>query len=80
MFDKSTPFYIYVVCDLTPSLTKILERRDFRKTPDGLGYYAYRNTRYNGFIIFLSYEKVKADARKRNQILFDKLGLPDNDE
>lgn len=80
LIDKSTPFYIYVVCDLTPSLTKILERRDFRRTPDGLGYYAYRNTRYNGFVIFLSYEKVKADARKRNQILFDKLGLPDNDE
>lgn len=71
-----TPFYIYIVCDLTPSLVKILERRDFMKTPDGLGYYNFRNKRYNGFIVVLSYEKVKADARKRNQILFNKLGLP----
>lgn len=76
---ERTPFYIYIVCDLTPSLIKILERRDFMKTPDGLGYYNFRNKRYNGFVLVLSYEKVKADARKRNQILFDKLGLPDNE-
>ena len=77
--NKQTPFYIYIVCDLTPSLVKILERRDFMKTPDGLGYYNFRDKRYNGFIIVLSYDKVKADARKRNQILFDKLGLPDKE-
>lgn len=71
-----TPFYIYIVCDLTPSLVKILERREFMKTPDGLGYYSFKNKRYNGFVEVLSYEKIKADARKRNQILFDKLGLP----
>lgn len=77
---KDTPFYIYIVCDLTASLRKILERRDFMKTPDGLGYYNFRNKRYNGFVVVYSYDKVKADARKRNQILFDKLGLPDNGE
>ena len=76
---KETPFYIYIVCDLTPTLVKILERRDFMKTPDGLGYYNFKNKRYNGFVIVLSYEKVKADARKRNQILFDKLGLPEGE-
>ena len=77
---KDTPFYIYIVCDLTASLRKILERRDFMKTPDGLGYYNFRNKRYNGFVVVYSYDKVKADARKRNQILFDKLGLPDSGE
>lgn len=77
---KETPFYIYIVCDLTPSLKKILERRDFMRTPDGLGYYHFRDKRYNGFIGVYSYEKVKADARKRNQILFDRLGLPDMGE
>lgn len=74
-----TPFYIYIVCDLTPTITKILERREFMKTPDGLGYYSFKNKRYNGYIEVLSYDKVKADARKRNQILFDKLGLPDKE-
>ena len=73
---KQTPFYIYIVCDLSPSLVKILERRDFYQTPDGLGYYTFKNRRYNGYIEVLSFEKVKSDAQKRNQILFDKLGLP----
>lgn len=55
---NQTPFYIYIVCDLTESLRKILERRDFMKTPDGLGYYNFRNIRYNGFVVVLSYDKV----------------------
>jgi len=73
---KDTPFYIYIISDLTPTLVKILERRDFYKTPDGQGYYAFKSRRYNGYIEVMSFEKVKNDARKRNQILFDKLGLP----
>ena len=73
---KETPFYIYIICDLTPSLIKILERRDFYTTPDGLGYYTFKSKRYNGYIEVISYDKIKCDARKRNQILFDKLGLP----
>ena len=57
-------------------MVKILERRDFYKTPDGQGYYTFKSRRYNGYIEVMSFEKVKNDARKRNQILFDKLGLP----
>jgi hypothetical protein len=49
------------------------------KTPDGSGYYNFKNKRYNGFVVVLSYDKVKADARKRNKLLFDKLGLPDSE-
>lgn len=78
--NENTPFYIYIVCDLTPTFVKILKRREFMQTPDGLGYYNFKNKRYNGFVVVLSYDKVKADARKRNQILFDKLGLPDKEE
>lgn len=73
---KDTPFYIYIISDLTPTLIKILERRDFYKTPDGQGYYTFKSRRYNGYIEVMSFEKVKNDAKKRNQILFDKLGLP----
>lgn len=75
---KDTPFYIYIISDLTPTFIKILERRDFYTTPDGQGYYTFKSRRYNGYIEVMSYEKIKNDARKRNQILFDKLGLPLN--
>lgn len=77
---KETPFYIYIISDLTPTLVKILERRDFYKTPDGQGYYAFKSRRYNGYIEIMSFDKIKNDAKKRNKILFDKLGLPELSE
>ena len=58
------------------SLVKILERRDFYKTPDGQGYYTFKSRRYNGYIEVMTFDKIRSDAKKRNQILFDKLGLP----
>lgn len=74
--DKNTPFYIYIVCDITPSLKRIIEKRgELHPTPDGNGYFAYRNATYSAYIEILPFEKVMEDAKKRNRILFDKLGL-----
>ena len=75
--DNSTPFYIYIVCDITPSLKRIIDKRgELHPTPDGNGYFAYRNASYSAYIEILPFEKVLEDAKKRNRILFDKLGLP----
>lgn len=75
--DKNTPFYIYIVCDITPSLKRIIDKRgELHPTPDGNGYFAYRNAIYSAYIEILPFEKVMDDAKKRNRILFDKLGLP----
>lgn len=77
--DKNTPFYIYIVCDITPSLKRIIDKRgELHPTPDGNGYFAYRNASYSAYIEILPFEKVKEDAKKRNRILFDKLGLPND--
>lgn len=74
--DKNTPFYIYIVCDITPSLQRIIDKRgELHPTPDGIGYFAYRNASYSAYIEILPFEKVMSDAKKRNRILFDKLGL-----
>lgn len=74
--DKNTPFYIYIVCDITPSLKRIIDKRgELHPTPDGNGYFAYRNATYSAYIEILPFEKVMEDAKKRNRILFDKLGL-----
>ena len=40
----------------------------------GLGYYNY-NKKYNAYFEILSYDKILNDAKKRNRVLFDKLGL-----
>lgn len=77
--DRDTPFYIYIVCDITPSLKRIIDKRgELHPTPDGNGYFAYRNASYSAYIEILPFEKVMEDAKKRNRILFDKLGLPNN--
>ena len=71
---QNTKFYLYAVCDITTTLEQILDFHDFAQTPDKLGYYKY-NDKMNAYIEILSYDKIINDAKKRNRILFDKLGI-----
>lgn len=73
--DKRTPFYVYIICDIRPSLVKILERREFDKTPDGKGWFKVKSKFYSAYFEVMPFEKVLDDARKRNKILFDKLKI-----
>lgn len=73
--DKETPFYVYIVCDINSSFEKILQNREFTKTPDRMGYYTFKNKYYSAYIEVLPFEKVLKDAKRRNRILFEKLGL-----
>ncbi|AXT19796.1 ATP-binding protein [Flavobacteriaceae bacterium AU392] len=73
--NEHTPFYIYIVCDVTPSLEKILKRREFEKTPDGKGYFKVKSKYYSAYFEVLPFEKVLDDAKKRNRILFEKLKI-----
>ncbi|MBV8252832.1 MAG: ATP-binding protein [Chitinophaga sp.] len=70
-----TPFYAYIVCDFNQSLTKILEDRDYKRTPDNLGFFNFHE-KYNAYIEVISYQKMLKDAKSRNRVLFEKLGLP----
>lgn len=70
----NTKFYLYAVCDLTSTLEHILDFHDFSQTPDKMGYYKY-NDKMNAYIEIVSYDKIINDAKKRNKILFDKLGI-----
>ena len=69
-----TKFYLYAVCDVTSTLEGILENYDFTQTPDKLGFFRY-NEKFNAYIEILSYDKIIQDAKKRNRILFEKLGI-----
>ncbi|QPH38927.1 ATP-binding protein [Pedobacter endophyticus] len=73
--EPNTPFYVYIVCDITPSLEKILRNREYIQTPDKLGYFTVKSQYYKAYIEVLPFEKVLKDAQKRNRILFDKLGI-----
>lgn len=71
----TTPFYGYVVCDLTAKVKKWLhEEKDFKMMPDGLGYFHWRGN-INLYIEVLSWTKVLKDADVRNRAFFYKLGI-----
>ncbi|SNR60520.1 hypothetical protein SAMN06265371_106201 [Lutibacter agarilyticus] len=75
--DNNTPFYAYIVLDFNQSLKQVLDDKDFKKTPDSMGYFKFHD-KYNAYIEVISYPKLLKDAKMRNRILFDKLGLPTN--
>ncbi len=71
-----TPFYCYVVADITPTLSNILDFESFDLTPDGLGYFRFYETKTSrAYIEVLPFKKIIRDAKQRNKILFDKLKL-----
>jgi hypothetical protein len=74
----STPFYCYVVSDLTPSLREQAENSSLASTPDNSGYIGF-NGNVGAYIEIISFDKLLGDARKRNRILFDKLNLLDKE-
>lgn len=71
----NTPFYGYVVCDLTPKVESRLEReKDFKPMPDRLGWFQWMGN-INLYVEVISWDKVLKDAKMRNQIFFQKLGI-----
>ena len=67
-------YYVYTVCDITSSLKKVLERRNFKLTPDGDGFFFVMET-YNAYIEVVSYSKLLRDAKQRNRAFFHRLGI-----
>ena len=71
---ENTQFYLYALCDITPTLDSVLDNLSFTRTPDNLGAYSYNNV-LHAHIEVLSFDKVRNDSEKRNRILFEKLGI-----
>lgn len=69
-----TKVYLYAVCDITESLRKILIEEDFTETPDKLGMYKYHSN-FNAHIEVISYDKIVSDAKMRNRVFFEMLGI-----
>ena len=71
----NTKFYLYAVCDITPKLESVISHGGiFKRTPDKTGYYGY-NDGYNAYVEVLPFDKIINDSKKRNRVLFEKLGL-----
>lgn len=71
----NTPFYGYVVCDLTAKVENWLLRvKNFKPMPDRLGWF-YWHENINLYAEVISWDKVLKDSKMRNQIFFHKLGI-----
>ena len=72
---ENTPFYGYVVCDLTQKVESWLEReKNFKPMPDRLGWFQWLEN-INLYVEVISWDKLLKDAKMRNQIFFHKLGI-----
>jgi hypothetical protein len=71
----NTPFYGYVVCDLTSKVETWLGReKNFKPMPDRLGWFQWLEN-INLYMEVISWDKVLKDAKMRNQVFFQKLGI-----
>lgn len=70
-----TVFRCYVICDLTDKMRKYCLNGNLLPTSDNIGYSGYNQGRH-AYIEAISYNKLLSDAKKRNDIFFDKLFSP----
>jgi hypothetical protein len=70
----TTPIYAHIVCDLTPTLQEQAENAKLARTPDSHGFYGY-NDILGVYVEIVSFDKLIDDAKRRNAVLFEQLGL-----
>ncbi|MGO9271345.1 MAG: hypothetical protein ACLQOO_13985, partial [Terriglobia bacterium] len=69
-----TPIYVYIICDITPKLREHAENHPLTATPDLDGYFGY-NQNLKTYVEIISFNKLVGDAKRRNAVLFEQLGL-----
>lgn len=75
LVNDTTPFYGYVVCDLTKKVKDWLQKeKNFTPMPDGLGWFNWLGN-ISLYMEVVSWTKLLRDAEMRNKIFFNKLGI-----
>lgn len=73
--NESINFRCYIIADLSEKMRFYCEDAGLQKTTDGIGYYGYQPERKAYFEV-IPYTKLLENAKRRNQIFFDKLLSP----
>ena len=68
-------FFCYIVADKTEKLDRYARKAGCEPMPDNQGYFGY-NKPLRAYIELVTYSKMVEAAKQRNQMFFDKLGLP----
>lgn len=72
---NDTPFYCYIICDVTPKMMEFLKNAMIDKPlPGGRGYHGY-NTAFNAYVEVIQYSQLVEDARLRQEAFFEKLDI-----
>jgi hypothetical protein len=75
LVNDTTPFYGYVVCDLTKKVKDWLQKeKNFTPMPDGLGWFNWFGN-ISLYMEVVSWAKLLRDSEMRNKIFFNKLGI-----
>jgi hypothetical protein len=70
----NTLFYCYIIADITPSLKRLVDFHDMRKTPDGRGYFKFHEG-LRAWCEVIPFDKLIEANRVRHNAFFEKLGL-----
>lgn len=69
-----TRFYCYLICDRNDKIDQYAENAQLEKSFDGLGWFGY-NKSLRCTIDIMPFNQVLSNAKKRNRVLFHKLGI-----
>jgi hypothetical protein len=75
--NENIPAFCYIISDITPTLTNVLDTLDALPTPDSQGYYGFQK-KFGVYYEVCDYDKLLSDARKRNRVFMDKLNFVSN--
>jgi hypothetical protein len=75
LVSKNTPFYGYIVCDLTEKVkTWLLREKGFQEMPDNLGWFNWMPN-INLYMEVKSWDKVLKDSKMNNKVFFKMLDI-----
>lgn len=70
------PGFCYIICDITPSIVRCCKNMGcLQETQDKMGYFGY-HPNYKSYIEVISFNKLVQQAKERNRMFFQKLGIP----
>lgn len=70
------PGFCYIICDITPSIKRCCKNMGcLQEAQDKMGYFGY-HPNYKAYIEVISFNKIVQQAKERNRMFFQKLGIP----
>lgn len=72
--NNKIPATAYIICDITPSLSRILVDGDAQSTPDNRAFYGYHRN-HEIYYEVIDYGKLLTNAKQRNRVFFERLNI-----